>query len=254
MLLIAAALLMGCDTSVYEILSRSKSDPVADAPLVRSFVRERDIYISWKEDKMADWYILERAEDSAAGLFFTEIYRGKEFSYIDTNAEDEKLYLYRLYKQRGNKSGWVSQAILGVGSLVRMDEHEPNNREENATWIGPMRISNIFYYKARDGQVVSDEDWYYVIVPAYTIATIVLRDYQVAAVDGTTHFKIIVSRGGPVSQVINNSGIDLVNPDNEEKRIYFKITADESRFVTSPGQSGGGVVQYEIYILQMSRL
>ena len=254
MLLIAAVLLAGCDTSVYEALSRSKNDPFIDAPLVSSFIREGVIYISWREDKMADWYILERAEDSTAGLLFKEVYRGKEFSYIDTNVENEKLYFYRLYKQRGNKSGWVSEAILGVGSLVRMDEHEPNNREEYATWIGPMRISNIFYYKARNGQVVSDEDWYYVRVPAYTIATIVLHDYQVAAVDGTTHFKIIIRGGGPAKQVINNFGIDLVNPDNEEKRIYFKIVADESRFVTSLSKSGGGVVQYKIYILQMSKL
>ena len=253
-LFIVTALLVGCDTSIHEVLGRGKSDPFVEAPTVISFVKEHTIHVSWTEDKMADLYILERAEDSATDLLFKEIYRGKELSYIDTDVEEEKLYLYRLYKQRGNKSGWVSNAVLGVGSSVRMDEHEPNDREEDATWIGPMRISNLFYYKARCGQVVSDEDWYYVKVPSYTIATIVLEDYQVAAAGIATHFKMIIKGRGPAMQVTNNVGIDLINPDNEEKKIYFKIIADESRFVTSPGQSGGAVVQYAIYVLQMSRL
>jgi len=254
LLLAIALVLFGCDTEIYEVLSRSKQDPFTEAPVVTSFIEENAIYISWTEDKMADTYILERAEDNASALLFKEIYSGKEVSYIDREIVDEKLYLYRLHKQRGSKIGWVSGAVLGVGSAIRMDEHEPNNKEEDATWIGPMRISNIYYYKAHDGQVVSDEDWYYVTVPSYTKATLIVEDYQVGSAGAATHFKIIIKGGGPAAQVTNNSGIDLINPDSAEKRIYFKIIADESKFVTSPAQAGGALIQYSIYVWGTSRL
>jgi len=251
---VISVLLFGCDSQIYEALSRGIEDPFVEKPLVRSFLKEKSISISWQKDKGADSYILERADDSVAPLLYKEIYRGKEFSYEDKEVEDEKLYMYRLYKQRGEKSGWVSAPALGVGSLICRDEHESNDREEEATWIGPMRISNLYYYKSHDGQVVADEDWYYVKVTAHTIATIVLEDYQAGSALAATHFKIIVKGGGHASQIINNTGIDLINPDNEEKKIYFKIIADESRFVTSPTQTGGAIIQYQIYIFGTARL
>jgi len=246
--------LFGCEAEILETLSRIKQDPFIETPIVKSFMKEDTIYISWTEDEMADTYVLERAEDNASSLSFKKIYSGKELSYIDREIVDEKLYLYRLCKQRGSKSGWVSDAILGVGSAIRMDEHEPNDREEDATWIGPMRISSIYYYKAHDGQVVSDEDWYYVAVPSYTKATIIIEDYQAGSAGAATHFKIIIKGGGPAAQVTNNSGIDLINPDSTEKRIYFKIIADESKFVTSPAQAGGALIQYSVYVWGISRL
>jgi len=253
-LVITTLLLFGCDTEFYEALSRIKGDPFIEAPEVISFKKEDTIFISWREDKMADTYVLERAEDNSSVLLFREIYRGKEVSYIDREVVDEKLYQYRLYKQRGSKNSWVSGSVLGIGSAIRMDEHEPNDKEEDATWIGPMRISNIFYYKAHDGQVVSDEDWYYVTVPSYTRATIIVEDYQVGSAGAATHFKIIIKGGGTAAPVTNNYGIDLVNPDSTEKRILFKIIADESKFVTSPARAGGALVQYSIYLWGTTRL
>lgn len=253
-LLFAALFLFGCNSEIYDDVNRKIEDPFVDAPMVNSFVKENTIYISWLEDKMADFFVLERAEDNVSALLFKEIYRGAGLSFIDTQVTDERIYQYRLYKQRGNKSNWVSKAVTGIGSGVRMDEHEPNDSEEEATWIGPMRISNLFYYKAHDGQVVSDEDWYYAAVPAYTRATIIVEDYQAGSAGAATHFKIIVKGGGPASQVINNNGIDLINPDNTEKRIYFKIVADESKFITSSAQAGGAVIQYNIYLGMISAL
>ncbi|MCL2293350.1 MAG: hypothetical protein FWC36_00555 [Spirochaetes bacterium] len=246
--------LFGCDTSTYDILGRKTEAPFVDAPVVRSFAAENRILISWSEDSGADTYILERAEDNAFGLVFSEIYRGRGLSYIDRDVVDQTRYLYRLSKQRGSRIGWVSPSVLGIGSVVRMDEHEPNDTEETATWIGPMRISNIYYFRSHCGQTVSDVDWYYVVVPAYTVATIVVEDYQVINVDGTTHMKIVVKGGGPAAQIIHNAGINLTNPNKEERRIYFKIIPNEDMFITSAAQAGGAVVQYAVYIITMSRL
>jgi hypothetical protein len=166
-----------------------------------------------------------------------------------TPGTDLERYVYRFSKRRGERIFGPAPPAFGVMSLVPQDIHEPNDTLESAVELkANLLVANLYYFRTYSTLSLSDEDWYYVdILPKWETRIVVL-DSQ-AGLGNSTHFRIFVVGSGQ-DAVGHGVDIPLYNPENEEKRFYFKIIPDISYFVANNMTMGvgGSLVQYEIYI------
>ncbi|HKM21406.1 MAG TPA: hypothetical protein VJZ01_05130 [Lachnospiraceae bacterium] len=105
-LFIIALLLSGlfsCDNSLFnETIKRD--EPFQDVVNVESINDGLALSIRWKSDNGADGYRLMRSVEVQNGYSeFTQIYYGTKTGYTDLTIEQDKSYMFRLDKERGNK-------------------------------------------------------------------------------------------------------------------------------------------------------
>jgi len=242
-------LFSGCSSGLLECLARTADDPVVASPTAMSLFMEDRVDVEWEADPGAERYSLERATD-AANPVFGVVYRGGNTWYVDERLEDQTLYLYRLTKERGARSFGPSDPVLGVGSSTSRDEHEPNDSEESATTLPYDRISNLYFYRSQDGQVVQDADWYSVAIPARKKALVVI--IYSAASDQTYFY--LYEKGMSPKPVVNGGAIEISNTTYEEKTFLFKVYPLGDSFISDPSLGGGTLMNYTVSLYQITAL
>ena len=260
--LIICFLLISCSVGMNSILGRTIDDPFPEIPVVQSFNGDYSINISWSKDEAADMYYLYRASDDLTPQYHL-IYEGKQTKYQDIFSlpYDEKLYLYRLGKKRGQKLfvdlTTPGRTGLGVVSGTHIDSYEPNNSISQATELGIIELySNCWLYmsNSRDGVCIYDEDWYYIDIPPRWKAVIILRDQNAIGSNNASHFKIETWLRGS-REIASDSPIDISNPKDIPDRIFIRIYPDFSIFmVHHPIVSTGGYGAFIQYSIKISSL
>ncbi len=257
-LITAAACLacfFSCGGGLFDEMDRLARDPTIEPPTVRSFAEENRIFIEWSADKAADGYILERATDSPIDLVYSTVYRGTDISFTDSDSEDQELYLYRLRKLKGDRIFDPSAPVLGVGSITRRDDHEPNDTDEEATVLDYTCLSNIHYYRTFSDEVVQDFDWYSVSIPAGFTAEIVVTQTNPPLEPGVlTNYMLFGVQGSPVEPITNNASNLIKNTYSEERTFYFQIVPDPSRFLSGMGLAGGTMALYTVTLVRISNI
>ena len=245
---LVSAVFISCQPPIFEKLSRTEDDPVAEVPSVVSLVKESTITVTWTRDEASDSYIVERKEDTASSIY-EQVYAGKTSSYTDY--PDEGRYYYRLRKVRGTKTFEASSGALGISATVTRDMHESNDNASTANFLESDVIANMFYFKGLDGQVVSDSDWYYIELPPDSKAYVSVDDDSLSGSALTTHF--MVSRPGvPEENISDLQAFVIENPDSQRKNVYFKIVPYPTLFLAT-ATAGGSVVSYTISIESIER-
>ncbi|MDL2228708.1 hypothetical protein LJC14_00485 [Treponema sp. OttesenSCG-928-L16] len=238
-----------CSQGMFEILDRSTSDPASEIPRIESFVESNTILVSWSRDEGTDEYILERAFD-AETLVYEVVYRGELTSYEDPNLPDQGMYIYRLSKRRGEKTFGPFDPALGVSSLVTRDIYEPNDTEEQAVFLGDTKLTaNQFCFRAYNGLMIADDDWYYVdILPKWEVSIVVVDSKKPAGTDDC-HFKLYI-KDMPPENIKHETAFHIANNDTMPWRCYFKIFPHTDIFVPygMSGAVGGDIVSYTIRI------
>jgi hypothetical protein len=240
--------ILSCADGLYNELKRPSADPELSVPIVNSFSEEGIIGIEWKDDILADEYILYRALDSTI-LNFQEIYRGVDCEYRDSDGIEEYLYHYSLAKVRGLKVFDRSSPVFGVFSMTTKDFFEDNDTKENATLLekGTLITANLYGYCDSFDSKLIDEDWYRIKVPAGSTAFVVVRQLIPLASDGTAnHFKSYLE-GQPAVSVIDGRDINIINGFNEKTDFFLKIFPNPTKYFDDPGP-GGEIVSYQISI------
>jgi hypothetical protein len=158
---ITALYFSGCGNELLNEVNRVHADPFSETPTAVSFSQEGLVKVSWSHDPGADFYILERREDGSAAI--TECYRGTKNHFEEKldSLNYGKIFLYSLKKVRGNKIFGPFGAAIGVGENSRVDTYEPNNTVETATFMDREMEGSLFYYRASSGEILQDEDWFY---------------------------------------------------------------------------------------------
>jgi hypothetical protein len=239
-----------CTPGMFELLNRTMDDPALQKPGVESFVESNTITVSWDRDDGADEYILERAEDGIA-LSFSEVCRGGMTKYVDRDLPDNKRYLYRLFKKRGNKTFGPTEQALGVSSLVCRDVYEPNGTMEQAVQLETIDyISNMYYYRAYSGEEAIDEDWYFITIPPLRQASVVVNDSRVEESNKPTHFEYYEYDRDhkAVRQLLN---FWIVNNEMVTKNYYFKLYPAKNQYIGAEMPAGGAIIQYKISIREI---
>jgi hypothetical protein len=247
----AALGVIACGTGPLAAIERSSSDPAIVAPRVVSFAAENRISVSWPADPCADEYVLEEASGSVSSPTYSVVYRGTASGYEERDCADRSLHLYRLTKMRGNREFGPSDAVLGVGSAVIEDAHEPNDAETQATNFGYGEYdvygsANLYCYRSYDGIEVEDEDWYAIVVSPRTNAYIVVVQTDPEIVDKEATWMLFCRRGESATPVINDEPIALTNYSNSPRRISFKLYPQAEDFYGSGGAAGGSMVNYTV--------
>ena len=178
LILIAFITLASCSSGMYEMLHRTLDDPQIVIPNVESFEEKNTIFINWDFDEGADEYILERAEDKME-LHYQIIYKGKDLNFADRGLEDDKRYIYRLSKRRGNRIFGPSDEALGVSTILTRDVYRNNSMAQAIKLDSIDYIANMFFYRSYGGLELVEEDWYYIDLPPLRMASIVVNDSQV---------------------------------------------------------------------------
>jgi hypothetical protein len=245
---VAVCTLAACEMGMHESLSRTDRDPYFEIPQVLSFRETYGIIIRWTADAAADEYILYRAPDESEDPTYSLIYRGTATEYHDVFSLDEvdDKYLYRLLKRRGGRifnEEYQVRGKTGLGAVYGdiEDIQEPNNRAEDAavltyTWLE----SNSCYFQSNYQDNVSfyDEDWYKVFIPANCKADIVLHDWEVAALSGRNHFKMM-KLNRDTREIEHRNPTALENYSNEDKWCYFAIVPNRETFEWVHDQAAG---------------
>ena len=236
-------------------MDRLARDPTVDAPVVRSFAAENCIFIEWSEDEAADGYILERAPDSPLDLIYSTVYEGTEISFADSDCRNDDRYLYRLRKLKGDRIFEPSAPVFGVGSVTRMDDHEPNDTDEEATVLDYTRMSNMYYYRTFSDEIAQDLDWYSVSIPAGFTAEIVVTQISPALEPGVlTNYMLFGVQGSPVEPITNNAANLIKNTYSEARTFYFQIIPDPARFLSGMGLAGGTMALYTVTLVRISNI
>jgi hypothetical protein len=243
----ALLVLAACSPGMYELLTRTMDDPAVVAPVTESFVKSYTISTWWEADAAADEYILERAEDGPAPLAWQTVYRGNGTAYVDGGLGDGMRYIYRLSKRRGKETFGPSAGVIGVSSLVCRDVYRNDTMEQAVRLESKDYIANIYYYRTYGGLEVIDEDWYYIEIPPFRQASVVVNDSQVAEADQPTHFEYY-EYGRDHSPVRQLKDFWIINNELETRRYYFKLYPAKLQFVGVGVPAGGAIVQYRISI------
>jgi hypothetical protein len=239
--------LAGCSPGMYELLTRTTDDPEVVTPIIESFVMSNTIFARWASDEGADEYILERAEDNPDVLAWQTVYRGDGTAYTDGGLEDEARFIYRLSKRRGKETFGPSAGVIGVSSLICRDVYRNDTMEQAVQLESKDYIANIFYYRTFGGLEIMDEDWYFIDIPPFRQASVVVNDSQVAESDQPTHFECYeYGRGNQLVRHLKDFWI--INNELETKRYYFKLYPARLQFVEASLPAGGNIVQYRISI------
>jgi len=226
------------------------ADPLVAAPEVICFNEIKAIKICWAADNCADEYLLYRKAD-AASQSEVLLYRGTLLEYTDTNGINEERYLYSLSKIRGLREFGPSAGVLGVFSDTIQDAVEPNNIQVDASWLEADIKANLYYYKDRNGNVVQDEDWYYVEIPPRRAAYItIIQD----GLDAADTFLNLSQQGEVPFRVQNNTLFPIENYANSTQRIHFRLYPSADKFLLDASQAGGTLVGYLLTLKSIADL
>lgn len=251
LLLLLAMFLYSCkENSFEEIVFRTQEDPFYDVPNAESLTLENTIYLSWKGDDGTDTFYLMRSNDQSS-LNFSCIYKGNKTFYTDTNLKELNRYIYRLDKKRGNEYFTGQSYAYGFSSTFRNDECEPNNTEENATFLEYDRICNLPCIKyITENKTFLDSDWFYVSVPPRRIAEIVVRQNGLENTSDGAETNLKIQIAGKLSEAIKqNNSIQIKNPSYKTKNIYFKIMSEETELFSE--NSYFTVIEYTVSLNQI---
>ena len=245
------SLTVSCTNGDIIELLRSYDDPSDDTTVVDCYSEPYTIKLIWKEDEATDTFILLRAEDNGAENF-RQIYSGKATSYIDrfSYTNDQKRYIYRLDKTRGNRRFYGSECACAVVSATLNDTQEPNNTLENAVELQRIITATMpcsqFNYK---GKAFGDEDWYFIRLNPMSTAMISFTQIDMNGTAQSSEFKYM-EQGSSLQSITNTSKITVENTDMYTKNIYFKIVPDlEKKF---QGSAGAAVLSYRLELSEVS--
>ena len=255
---VVCLVLAACSLGMNDMLGRTTDDPFEEIPNVVSFNGDYSIMVSWSRDAAADEYYLYRAADNIIPQYQL-IYRGPLTEYKDTFSltQDGYPYLYRLGKRRGQRRFedliTPGKAALGIVSVSKRDDYEPNDTLAQATHLSYNELfANSWFYTSNttDGISIYDDDWYCVDIPARWIAVITLNDIDALGNTDYSHFKLEIWGRGTV-EIFSNRPKEIVNPSAYAQRIYFRLYADYAAFrYNYPMASGGSgrFIQYTIKV------
>ena len=256
--LAACFTLTTCSIGMDGPLGRITGDPFSEIPNVKSFNGDFSIIINWSKDEAADKYLLYRAADDP-NPHYQLIYEGTQTEYRDIFAlpQEDKLYIYRLGKQRGSKLFYDEitrgKAGLGVVSGSNFDVLEDNNSIDKATLLNTTVLeANCWFYLSNTTDDVSiyDEDWYYVNVPAQWVAEILVKDHDVVTGTELTHFKLEKWNIGSET-IHSDTSFEIINYTDNARSLFFRIYPDVSIFKGEhipPSGGGGKFIRYSIKV------
>ena len=253
--IVLAFLVCSCSENAFEdILFRTMNDPFDDTPSADSLIKEHTVYLSWKEDKGADCFMLMRAADNANVLSFECIYAGLELSYVDSDMTDGERYIYRLDKKRGEITFTGKNYAFGYSSDCRKDVYENNDTEDKASFLEYDLICNLPCVKfLTQNKVFLDTDWFCIDIPPMRRADIIIKEAGLdqnssSTNSNQTHLKIQVI--GEESHIVNQGDAhEINNTSYETKRFYFKIIPSDTDLFTSGSYST--VIYYTVSLNQI---
>jgi len=250
-----------CSDGIGPFLTRLNQDPESEKPKVLSFSQPNAVIVSWNEDHAVDTFVLERAVDANIDpddLVFTEIYRGADLSFVDTQAEVDVRYLYRLSKTRGSEIfvPTIDFAGVGVNCPISADWHEPNDDIEHATTLDVPRSSSSYFYKGVNGDIIQDVDWYTITVPPHMSAQIAIEEVELppytSFVGSNTRAMYQISElGYPPLPASHTVPFALDNYDNTPFTYHIKVLPQELIILGGTGVCGGTPFAYKIYLIQL---
>ena len=259
LLLAGCLFLASCNPGMNEVLGRITNDPFAEIPKVQSFNGDFSTVINWTWDEAADEYYLYRAFDDLYPQYQL-VYSGPLTGYQDqfTLFNENKLYLYRLGKRRGQKLfvdfDTRGKSAIGVVSGSRRDFLEPNDTMRQATLLSDTTLqANCWYYGSNtmDNNIMYDEDWYCVDIRGHWVTSIILNDLDVPQFGVTNHFLIEIWGLGS-EKIISDVKKDITNSTNSPGRFYFRIYPNFQEFQNYPLPSGGcgAFIRYTLKIAE----
>jgi len=242
----------GCSGGLLEEMDRTNKDPFDGALQAKCFAREGEVQLIWSEDPGADEYYILRAQDSrtAEEPSWESAYRGRALSWTDKGLGNDERRIYTLHKRRGGRLFESSTAVLGIGSDVVKDLHEPNETREWAVKLSHVIEANVQHYRSynylryRRSLEYFDTDWYYVMIPAGRGARITLTQKGIQASD-PVDLKVFSERASRDLENIR-SGVPFTfeNRENMERIFLFRIKPNV--FASSTPGPGGRTVSYEL--------
>jgi hypothetical protein len=103
----------GIETTVYSLIRR---DPFPD--IIEATTVDNKASLSWQPDENADSYIIRKQSiDEFGNIVDLEPIETRQTTYVDSNVETDKMYVYRLDKIRGETT--YSGSRTTVYSLIR---------------------------------------------------------------------------------------------------------------------------------------
>ena len=221
----------------YIILPEDLPTPVK--PTILSFSESSGIKVEWENMGDSYNYILYRDENEA-GDYLEKVYEGEEISYIDTKAEEDKIYYYRLSIKEGIVESDKSGIGFGAYSDLTNDGFEKNNDKANAKEITTENIATI-YFITDNSNDIEDVDWYFATLPANSqmqvgvefLTNLIDEDLLFYQDDIDSQFEIE-----------SNDFFWLMNNEVQSKTIYFRISVNKSLLVNKSGE-------YKISILEI---
>ncbi len=246
-------LFFSCNNDMYEYISRTSDDPdVSNAPKVVSYAEKDTIFISWEKDDACDTFILLRASDSLSPSF-SEIYRGEELAYTDTDLVSGERYLYRLDKIRGKKYFTSSALGYGICSEMTAEPTDDNNDKEKATILENEYSANLYFARFYDGTEICDYDWYKVSVPPKHTVYVTVTESNLSDTATNTHFMYIV----PLYEsavVPQSNAFALKNSSYETEFIYFSLYPNTTSYETLFVDSGTTGVVCRSYTVKLAQI
>ena len=245
------SLTVSCTNGDISELLRSYDDPFDETPAADCYSSPYTVRLSWQEDECADKFILMRAEDDGTENF-RQIYAGKAISFTDKFLinDDQKRFLYRLDKIRGNRSFKGLDCTCAVVSAIGHDTHEPNDTINNAIEFN--RIINAtmpcsqFKYK---GRAYGDEDWYYIRLNPLCKARILFNQTGLNAGVQNTDF-LYMELGGASITITDGNKITIENSELVSRNIYFKVFPNVTKKFS--GSAGSEVMSYRLELSEVS--
>ena len=244
-------LTISCTNGDFSELLRSYDDPFDETTAADCYTQSCTVKLSWSSDECADTFILMRAVDDGTENF-RQIYSGTGTSYSDEFylPDDQKRFIYRLDKTRGNRRFNGSECVCAVVSATLHDTHEPNNTIEKA--IELERIINAtmpcsqFNYK---GKSFGDEDWYYIrLKPLCTASILFIQAGNNNSVPECDF--MYMEQGGEIKPLWHNDKFTVSNTSLVSRNIYFKIMPDMTKLFS--GSAGTAVPAYTLQVTEES--
>ena len=239
-----------CGTGLLSDMERLDEDPKVSNPDVESFVSPNLITVTWGVDEAADEYLLTRAAGENDPLSWVEVYRGDDLRWIEEAVGNERLNLYQLYKVRGSELFGPSESVLGVGSDICRDTHEPNDVIATATELEADLESNLWYFAATNGKESVDVDWYSVLLPPRRQAVIVVTDETNTS--STYNFMSWSTPSKSEDDIVSGQSFSIQNHEYESAVVYFRVSPNEQTFRTNMAGYGGKVISYTVSLDQIT--
>lgn len=252
-------LTVGCTGGLLEEMDRTHRDPFDGELKAVCFRREGEVNLFWEEDPGVDEYLILRAQDAATAEepAWEIAYRGRGLAWTDRGLADDERRIYTLRKRRGNRFFESSTAVLGVGSDVIKDVHEPNDTRELGRELTHIIEANAQHYRSynylryRRSLEYSDTDWYYVRIPPSRGATITLTQKDIQP-EEPINLEVFSERASRDLDIESGVPFTLKNRENVERIFLFRIKPARI-FATAEGV-GGETVSYTLKLDSISIL